>query len=69
MIFYKQYKINKIIITGNELTKDRIVLRELSFKKDDLIQLGQINKQIQLSKSNQFMLTYSERPLAKGLAE
>ena len=48
----KQYKINKIIITGNELTKDRIVLRELSFKKDDLIQLGQINKQIQLSKSN-----------------
>ena len=49
--FY-QYKIKKIIITGNELTKDRIVLRELSFKKDDLIQLGQINKQIQLSKSN-----------------
>ena len=48
----KQYKINKIIITGNELTKDKIVLMELSFKKDDLIQLGQINKQIKLSKSN-----------------
>ena len=48
----KQYKVNKITIVGNEITKEKIILRELSFTKDDLIKAGEIDEQIKSSKSN-----------------
>ena len=48
----KQYKVNKITIVGNKITKEKIILRELSFTKDDLIKSGEIDEQIKSSKSN-----------------
>ena len=40
----KEHQISKIIITGNKITKESIILRELSFKKGDLIDIAKLKK-------------------------
>ena len=40
----KGRQISKIIITGNKITKESIILRELSFKKGDLIDIAKLKK-------------------------
>ena len=39
-----EHQISKIIITGNKITKESIILRELSFKKGDLIDISKLEK-------------------------
>ena len=48
----KEYQISKIIITGNKITKESIILRELSFKKGDLIDISKLEKIEDESKVN-----------------
>lgn len=44
--------INTIILEGNNITKDNIILRELTFKEKDIINKSEIQHQIQKSKEN-----------------
>ena len=46
------HQISKIIITGNKITKESIILRELSFKKGDLIDISKLEKIEDESKVN-----------------
>ncbi|MDC1063125.1 POTRA domain-containing protein [Flavobacteriales bacterium] len=48
----KEHQISKIIITGNKITKESIILRELSFKKGDLIDIAKLKKIEDESKVN-----------------
>ena len=47
-----EHQISKIIITGNKITKESIILRELSFKKGDLIDISKLEKIEDESKVN-----------------
>ena len=47
-----EHQISKIIITGNNVTKESIILRELSFKKGDLIDISKLKKIEDESKVN-----------------
>ena len=47
-----EHQISKIIITGNKITKESIILRELSFKKGDLIDISKLKKIEDESKVN-----------------
>lgn len=46
------FEINTIIINGNEITKSKVILRELAFKKNEKIALSEIEEKIDKSKSN-----------------
>ncbi len=48
----EKIKIGKIVIKGNKITKDKIILRELEFKKDDIINKYDFKNKIVLSRQN-----------------
>ena len=43
---------DQIVLIGNKITKPRIILRELTFKKGDTITLGEIDQRIKRSEEN-----------------
>ena len=48
----ESYLITEINITGNKITKATVIFRELSFKKNDLITIDEIDSKIQSSRYN-----------------
>ena len=46
------YEVNQIIIKGNEITKSKVIIRELAFKKKQQISQNEIEKKIEISNSN-----------------
>ena len=54
IIVYSQEKIEitNIIITGNKITKDDVLLRELTFKKGDVLSQASLEGKIKESKEN-----------------
>ena len=46
------YEVNQIIIKGNEITKSKVIIRELAFKKNQQISQNEIEKKIEISNSN-----------------
>ena len=46
------YEINEIILNGNEITKSKVIIRELAFKKKEKIASNEIEEKIDKSKSN-----------------
>ena len=46
------YEINEIILNGNEITKSKVIIRELAFKKNEKIASNEIEEKIDKSKSN-----------------
>ena len=46
------YEVNQIIIKGNEITKSKVIIRELAFKKNQQISQTEIEKKIEISNSN-----------------
>ena len=46
------YEVNQIIIKGNEITKSKVIIRELAFKKNQQINQNEIEKKIEISNSN-----------------
>ena len=48
----KQYYISDILITGNKVTKERIILRELDVKKGDSVLVSRMDQVITRSKEN-----------------
>lgn len=46
------YIIDTILLSGNKLTKDFIILRELAFKAGDTIPTGKLRNQFQISQQN-----------------
>ena len=48
----ERYLITEINVTGNKITKATVIFRELSFKKNDLITIDEIDSKIQSSRYN-----------------
>ena len=40
------YEVNQIIIKGNEITKSKVIIRELAFKKNQQISQNEIEKKL-----------------------
>ena len=46
------FEVNTILINGNEITKNKVIVRELAFKKNEKIALSEIEEKIDKNKSN-----------------
>ena len=55
----KNTTISEIVISGNKVTKEEIIIRELEFEKSDNLSISDLNKKELKSKYNLINLKFS----------